>query len=217
WFPKAAKPMVLQGAEILFYPTAIGSEPQDEGLDLQDHWKRVMQGHAGANLVPLVVSNRIRIGKEIIETEHGKSAITFYGNSFIAVYIMFCLFHTTAFPNDGCHIDHVKGLPHHSRYTPAHVVRAFSVANARQVLGLERDRQTAPQSYQIDLGRMEQQVASSRTGGDESRRKVKWREEEEIGNIRKEDQTLECTTLDLKVFLTSFRKALSKDLESLTI
>lgn len=43
--------MVLQGAEILFYPTAIGSEPQDGGLDSRDHWRRVMQGHAGANVV----------------------------------------------------------------------------------------------------------------------------------------------------------------------
>ncbi|KAJ6927747.1 N-carbamoylputrescine amidase [Populus alba x Populus x berolinensis] len=69
WFPEAARAMVLQGAEILLYPTAIGSEPQDQGLDSRDHWKRVMQGHAGANLVPLVASNRI--GKEIIQTEHG--------------------------------------------------------------------------------------------------------------------------------------------------
>ncbi|CAI9781424.1 unnamed protein product [Fraxinus pennsylvanica] len=82
WFPEAARAMALQGAEVLFYPTAIGSEPQDDGLDSRDHWKRVMQGHAGANLVPLVASNRI--GKEIIQTEHGKSEITFYGNSFIA-------------------------------------------------------------------------------------------------------------------------------------
>lgn len=82
WFPEAARAMVLQGAEILFYPTAIGSEPQDQGLDSRDHWKRVMQGHAGANVVPLVASNRV--GKEIIETERGKSEITFYGNSFIA-------------------------------------------------------------------------------------------------------------------------------------
>nr|CAN62123.1 hypothetical protein VITISV_037576 [Vitis vinifera] len=72
----------FQGAEILLYPTAIGSEPQDTGLDSCDHWKRVMQGHAGANLVPLVASNRI--GKEIIQTEHGNTEITFYGNSFIA-------------------------------------------------------------------------------------------------------------------------------------
>ncbi|AEC07998.1 nitrilase-like protein 1 [Arabidopsis thaliana] len=82
WFPEAARAMVLQGAEILFYPTAIGSEPQDQGLDSRDHWRRVMQGHAGANVVPLVASNRI--GKEIIETEHGPSQITFYGTSFIA-------------------------------------------------------------------------------------------------------------------------------------
>ncbi|KAL2469803.1 N-carbamoylputrescine amidase [Abeliophyllum distichum] len=82
WFPEVARAMVLQGAEILFYPTAIGSEPQDDGLDSRDHWRRVMQGHAGANLVPLVASNRV--GKEIIQTEHGKSEITFYGNSFIA-------------------------------------------------------------------------------------------------------------------------------------
>lgn len=82
WFPEAARAMVLQGAEILLYPTAIGSEPQDEGLDSREHWKRVMQGHAGANLVPLVASNRM--GKEVIQTEHGKSEITFYGNSFIA-------------------------------------------------------------------------------------------------------------------------------------
>ncbi|PNY02420.1 N-carbamoylputrescine amidase, partial [Trifolium pratense] len=82
WFPEAARAMVLQGAEILFYPTAIGSEPHDHSIDSRDHWKRVMQGHAGANLVPLVASNRI--GNEIIETEHGKSEIKFYGNSFIA-------------------------------------------------------------------------------------------------------------------------------------
>ncbi|XP_078435174.1 nitrilase-like protein 1 isoform X2 [Wolffia australiana] len=82
WFPEAARAMVLQGAEILFYPTAIGSEPQDQNLDSRDHWTRVMQGHAGANLVPLVASNRV--GKETIQTEHGDSTITFYGNSFIA-------------------------------------------------------------------------------------------------------------------------------------
>jgi N-carbamoylputrescine amidase len=51
WFPEAAQAMVLQGAEILLYPTAIGSEPQDAELDSREHWKRVMQGHAGANVV----------------------------------------------------------------------------------------------------------------------------------------------------------------------
>ncbi|KAM0947464.1 putative N-carbamoylputrescine amidase [Dioscorea sansibarensis] len=82
WFPEAARAMALQGAEVLLYPTAIGSEPQDQELDSREHWKRVMQGHAGANLVPLVASNRI--GKETIKTEHGDSTIAFYGNSFIA-------------------------------------------------------------------------------------------------------------------------------------
>ena len=78
WFPETARAMALKGAEILFYPTAIGSEPQDSSLDSQGHWKRVMQGHAGANLMPLVASNRI--GREEGET----CGITFYGSSFIA-------------------------------------------------------------------------------------------------------------------------------------
>ncbi|KAH7284102.1 hypothetical protein KP509_34G039700 [Ceratopteris richardii] len=82
WFPEAARAMALMGAEILLYPTAIGSEPQDPGLYSCEHWRRVMQGHAGANVVPLIASNRV--GKEIIETEHGPSEITFYGCSFIA-------------------------------------------------------------------------------------------------------------------------------------
>jgi len=78
WFPEAARAMALQGAEILFYPTAIGSEPQDPDLDSRDHWTRVMQGHAGANLMPLVASNRIG-------TEEGDTCgIRFYGSSFIA-------------------------------------------------------------------------------------------------------------------------------------
>lgn len=78
WFPESARCMALQGAEILFYPTAIGSEPQDSSLDSRRHWQRVMQGHAGANLCPLVASNRI--GREEAES----CSITFYGSSFIA-------------------------------------------------------------------------------------------------------------------------------------
>jgi len=79
WFPEAARAMALMGAEILFYPTAIGSEPQDATLDSKDHWQRVMQGHAGANVTPVVASNRIG-------TEPGAkgTSITFYGSSFIA-------------------------------------------------------------------------------------------------------------------------------------
>ena len=78
WYPEAARCMVLQGAEILFYPTAIGSEPLDSTIDSKDHWQRCMQGHAAANLVPLVASNRIGI-EEIDDFK-----ITFYGSSFIA-------------------------------------------------------------------------------------------------------------------------------------
>ncbi|HYH39217.1 MAG TPA: N-carbamoylputrescine amidase [Azospirillum sp.] len=78
WFPESARIMALKGAELLFYPTAIGSEPQDASLDSRDHWTRVMQGHAGANLVPLVASNRV--GREEAES----CGITFYGSSFIA-------------------------------------------------------------------------------------------------------------------------------------
>jgi N-carbamoylputrescine amidase len=78
WFPEAARAMALKGAEILFYPTAIGSEPQDASIDSKEHWQTVMRGHAGANLTPLVSSNRI--GRESMTD----SEITFYGSSFIA-------------------------------------------------------------------------------------------------------------------------------------
>eukprot|EP00899_Mesostigma_viride_P024611 jgi/Mesvir1/5334/Mv15423-RA.1 len=79
WFPEAARACVLQGAEMILYPTAIGSEPHDPTIDSRHHWRRVMQGHAGANLVPVVASNRI--GKE---TSDDGVSINFYGTSFIA-------------------------------------------------------------------------------------------------------------------------------------
>jgi len=79
WFPESARAMALMGAEILFYPTAIGSEPPPAPpVDSRDHWRRTMQGHAAANMVPLVASNRIG-------TEKGQaSEMMFYGSSFIA-------------------------------------------------------------------------------------------------------------------------------------
>jgi len=78
WFPEAARCMALMGADILLYPTAIGSEPQDPSVDSSGHWQRTMQGHAAANVMPLVASNRIG-------TEQGeKYTMTFYGSSFIA-------------------------------------------------------------------------------------------------------------------------------------
>ncbi len=80
WFPEAARAMALMGAEVLMYPTAIGSEPQDASLDSSAHWQRTMQGHAAANVMPLVASNRVG-------TERGeKYTMTFYGSSFIAAH-----------------------------------------------------------------------------------------------------------------------------------
>jgi len=78
WFPETARSMALMGAELLFYPTAIGSEPHDASITSRDHWQRVQQGHAGANLMPLIASNRV--GTE----EQDGYDITFYGSSFIA-------------------------------------------------------------------------------------------------------------------------------------
>lgn len=79
WFPECARSMALMGAEMLFYPTAIGSDLLDPSRDSAAHWQRVMQGHAAANFLPLVASNRIG-------TERGRSGseLTFYGSSFIA-------------------------------------------------------------------------------------------------------------------------------------
>lgn len=77
WFPETARSLALMGAELIFYPTAIGSEPSKPEYDSRDHWQRVMQGHSAANIVPVIASNRI--GTEHIQD----SQITFYGSSFI--------------------------------------------------------------------------------------------------------------------------------------
>lgn len=79
WFPEAARAMALMGAEVLLYPTAIGSEPPNPDYDSQPHWETVMRGHAAANMLPLVASNRIGT-----ETAPDGRAVTFYGSSFIA-------------------------------------------------------------------------------------------------------------------------------------
>lgn len=78
WFPEAARAMALAGADILFYPTAIGSEPEEPELDSRDSWQRVMIGHAVANSVGVVAANRIGTEGE------GAAGITFYGSSFVA-------------------------------------------------------------------------------------------------------------------------------------
>jgi len=78
WYPEAARAMVLQGAEVLLYPTTIGSEPYDETLDTHTRWQRAMQGHAVANAVPVIAANRIG-------TEDNDGVLqTYYGHSFIA-------------------------------------------------------------------------------------------------------------------------------------
>jgi len=78
WFPECARAMTLMGAQVLFYPTAIGSEPHDATLDTCEPWRRAMQGHAVSNVIPVVASNRI--GAETV----GAASQTYYGSSFIA-------------------------------------------------------------------------------------------------------------------------------------
>ncbi|HEY8247983.1 MAG TPA: N-carbamoylputrescine amidase [Hyphomicrobium sp.] len=78
WFPECARAMALAGAEVLLYPTAIGSEPYDTALDTHAQWQRAMQGHAVANAVPVIAANRIGL------EENDGAKQKFYGHSFIA-------------------------------------------------------------------------------------------------------------------------------------
>lgn len=83
WFPETARAMALMGAELLFFPTAIGSEPPPAlPVNSRDHWQRTQQGHAAANLMPVIVSNRIGIERACQTPE--ELYIRFYGSSFIA-------------------------------------------------------------------------------------------------------------------------------------
>ena len=78
WFPETARSLAILGAEVLLFPTAIGSEPGQPDFDSAGHWQRTMQGHAAANMVPVVASNRVGL-------EKGPNLeMTFYGSSFIA-------------------------------------------------------------------------------------------------------------------------------------
>lgn len=85
WFPETARCMALDGAEVLLYPTAIGGEPILE-TDSMPHWRRCMQGHAAANIMPVVAANRIGTEevKSCEENNHQSSALKFYGSSFIS-------------------------------------------------------------------------------------------------------------------------------------
>lgn len=129
WFPETARSMALQGAEILFFPTAIGSEPSQPDMDSQPHWTRVMQGHAAANQTPVIASNRI--GKENAQTRD--LAITFFGSSFIT--------------------DHageiVKKADRSSEGVICHEFDLQEIAFQRQAWGLFRDRR--PEHYQTLL------------------------------------------------------------------
>jgi N-carbamoylputrescine amidase len=119
WFPECARAMALQGAELLLYPTAIGSEPPAPGYDSQPHWETVQRGHAAANLMPVVASNRVGT-----ETAPDGREVTFYGSSFIA--------------------DHTGQLVAKAdRVTEAVLVHQFdldAIAGLRASWGLFRDR-----------------------------------------------------------------------------
>ena len=118
WFPEAARALVLAGAEVLLYPTAIGSEPQDPTLDTAAHWRRTMQGHAAANMVPVVASNRV--GREVGDP----TTTTFYGTSFIT---------------DGTGAI-VADAPREGRAVISATFDLDELAEARAAFGLFRDR-----------------------------------------------------------------------------
>ena len=84
WFPETARGMAVQGAELLFYPTAIGSEPILD-CDSMPHWRRCMQGHAACNIVPVVAANRYGLESVEPSKDNGgqKSELLFYGSSFV--------------------------------------------------------------------------------------------------------------------------------------
>lgn len=118
WFPELARSLALHGAEAIFYPTAIGSEPQDPTLDSRDHWQRTMQGHSAANLVPVIASNRVGI-----EVDDGIET-TFYGSSFITD-------HTGA---------KIAEAPREGETIIYAEIDLASIAKARHAWGLFRDR-----------------------------------------------------------------------------
>ncbi len=124
WFPECARSMALMGAEMLLYPTAIGSEPPSPDYDSQPHWEMTMRGHAAANIMPVIASNRIGT-----ETAPEGREVTFYGSSFIA--------------------DHTGGLLAKAGRSDAAVLTATidleAIAELRASWGLFRDRR--PETY----------------------------------------------------------------------
>lgn len=120
WFPEAARCMALQGAELLMYPTAIGSEPQDPAMDTCAQWQRCMQGHASSNMIPVIAANRV--GKEI--SVASEIAITFYGSSFMTD-------HTGAIVSDA---------GRHQETILLHTYNLDEIRSARHQWGIFRDR-----------------------------------------------------------------------------
>jgi N-carbamoylputrescine amidase len=122
WFPEAARCMALMGAELLLYPTAIGSEPAPAiPLDSSGHWQRTMQGHAAANMIPVCASNRIGIEQA---TQDKSIELTFYGHSFIAD-------HTGAI---------VAAADDHSESVVVHEFDLDEIRKHREAWGIFRDR-----------------------------------------------------------------------------
>lgn len=124
WFPEAARAMALLGAELLFYPTAIGNEPTLK-IDSSIHWRNTIAGHAAANMVPVVISNRI--GKEA----EGGTEMSFYGQSFIA-------------DNNGVIVER---LDDHTEGVVLHTFDLDQLDKERRDWGIYRDRR--PDMYKV--------------------------------------------------------------------
>ena len=131
WFPETARCMAVKGAELLFYPTAIGSEPILES-DSMPHWRRCMQGHAGSNLIPVIAANRIGLEEVKPCKENGgqESSLNFYGSSFMT-------------DETG---DIVEDAPRDKEQVLIHTYDLDEIANNRLSWGIFRDRR--PECYQ---------------------------------------------------------------------
>ncbi|MGL5975946.1 MAG: nitrilase-related carbon-nitrogen hydrolase, partial [Aeromonas sobria] len=145
WFPEAARSMALQGAELLLYPTAIGSEPGAAHLDSRDHWQLTQRGHAAANIMPVIAANRI--GNEVATTDPTLQ-MAFYGSSFIT--------------------DH-KGalLAEADRTTPGVLVQELdlaAMAEERMSWGIYRDRRPEMYGALLSLDGHHSQMAGNHRG-----------------------------------------------------
>lgn len=127
WFPETARSMALMGADMLLFPTAIGSEPSQSDLDSMPHWTNAMRGHAAANQIPVIASNRI--GTE--QAQHRDLELTFYGSSFIC---------------DDCG-ELIEQADRDSETILVHTFDLDKVRTQRKAWGLFRDRR--PEHYKV--------------------------------------------------------------------